>query len=69
MEIHSVSFNSLVSGVNQKIVSTLNVIVDESNSKNQSRRKENNREVVPSRVSDFLASGRKKSCSTFYYYF
>jgi len=68
MEIHSVSFNSLVSGVNQKIVSTLNVIVDESNSKNQSRRKENNREVVPSCVSDFLASGRK-SCSAFYYYF
>jgi len=44
----------------------LDVIVDGSNSKNQSRREENNREVVLSHVSDFLASGRKKSCSTFY---
>jgi len=47
----------------------LNVIVDESNSKNQSRREENNREVVPSHVSDFLVSSRKKSCSAFYFIF
>jgi len=46
----------------------LNVIVDESNSKNQSRREENNKEIVPSHVSDLVA-GRRAVALFLYFIF